>query len=149
MREELDAANADRLESWRPQFQVRAGTVCDAGQNQPYAEISLTQIAGKALKQITVEASGQDVQGLRTGRSEGWYSVGTAAIDGMSPGGSPELLHVHFEYQHFPPIRIALKLHCLAREGDHSWVEHFTVKAEEAPERPARQIRISRRPSGA
>ncbi|MFD8670804.1 carboxypeptidase-like regulatory domain-containing protein [Streptomyces microflavus] len=145
MREELDAATADRLDSWRPRFEASAGTVCDAGQNQPYAEITLTQTAGKALKQVTVEASGQYVDGLRTGRSDDWYSVGTVTIEGMSLGGSPELLHAHFEYRHFPPIRIELKLQCIAREGDHSWVEHITVKAEDAAPAPPRQFRRGRR----
>ncbi|WP_326791357.1 hypothetical protein OHA79_01330 [Streptomyces sp. NBC_00841] len=144
MRQQLDAENADRHDSRRPQFQIEAGPLCDAGQDQPYAEVMLTQTAGRPLQQVTVEAAGQYVQGLRTGRRSGEYDqypVGEATIDGMSQGGSPELLQVHFDYRHATPIRVAMTLHCIAREGGHVWVERLTATVEEAPE-------AARAPSG-
>ncbi|GAA3476244.1 hypothetical protein [Streptomyces yanii] len=90
MREQLDAENDERIDSRRPQFEVTASRVKDAGQNQPHAELTLTQTAGRALRQVTVQAAGEYVEGFRSGRADEWglHSVaGEAVIDGMSPGG--------------------------------------------------------------
>ncbi|MFB6782706.1 hypothetical protein ACFCX0_36405 [Streptomyces sp. NPDC056352] len=131
MRRQLDAEEAARIESRRPHFTPEISRVRDAGGNQPYAELTLTQTEGHALAQVTAHITGDYVQGLRQGgvtNEFDLYHVGREfTIDGMSKGSSPEKLYVHFEYRHSYPMKINIELQCTAREGSHEWTEHYTA----------------------
>ena len=151
MRMQLAGEEADRIEARRPQFTVEPGYVSWEDVNVPRGELTIRQVGGVALSSVTVTASGDYVDGLRGERINDEYSerdfarVPRLELGSMSDGTDAPI-HIDLEYRHVTPIRVELELVCVAREGGHTWTEHYVTRLDHRPEQPPAYSRRARRP---
>jgi hypothetical protein len=136
-RRQLDAEDAEREDTRGPQFDIESGYTDESDVNVPRGVLVLRQKSGPALSNITVNASGEGVEGLQgpddPDSSWGYQRVQSIDIGSLAAGGT-KTVRVDLDYD-TRETTVVLHLECGERDGTGTW-RRSAAKAIEPPPAP-------------
>lgn len=133
-----DASDSAR-EARGPQFTIESGYTDESDENVPRGELVLRQTSGPALSGLTVNASGEGVEGLRGPYDPdshwGYQRVQSIDIGPLAAGGT-QTVRVDLDY-HTRQTTVVLHLECHEHDGTGTW-QRSAAKTVEPPPPPPR-----------
>ncbi|CAM5322562.1 hypothetical protein SCHAM137S_02014 [Streptomyces chartreusis] len=119
MQRQIDGEEAERHAANGPVFALIGHWIEGDRQGQPRAKVRLVQRSGPALSSVLVTVSGNDVDGIRPDPED--MSVVSSLDLGESSAGAELEFCVGLEYQHVPPVQVAVRIDCQARDTAATW----------------------------